>query len=330
MNRRDFLGVFSGTAVAWPLAANAQKLTMPAIGYLESGSAVIGPAFHAGLKETGFVEGQNVKIEYRVAEAQYDRLPALAADLVDRQVAVIVASGAVVSPLAAQAATKTIPIVFMIGADPVQTGLVASINRPGGNITGVTGFGAELARKRFELLHELLPNAKTIAILINPKNPSLVVDKPRWQKLGAAKGVSIEVASVTTESDFEPAIAGLAEKQVDALFAVPDVLFMAHQESLIAARLNRYSTIRGGMLKASAISSSSFGSPARIDASLLLRTLESHSGSTTTARPTATRSAPILIAPSASVHVLIPPLAMTALRAAMTRANSVIGLSVGV
>ena len=154
MQRREFITFVGGAAAAWPLAANAQKPTMPVIGVLESGSATSrtniarSAEFHAGLKASGFVEGQNVTIEYRRAEAQYDRLPAFAADLVGRQVAVIVASGAFVSPLAARAATTTIPIVFLIGADPVRTGLVASLNRPGGNITGVTIFGSEMFSKR--------------------------------------------------------------------------------------------------------------------------------------------------------------------------------------
>ncbi len=168
-----------GVAVIWPLAARAQKPKMTVIGILESGSVTTGlsAAFHAGLKETGFVEGQNVVIEYRRPEAQYERLPAFAAELVKRQVAVIVASGAAVSPLAAQAATKTIPIAFMMGADPVQTRIVSSLSQPGGNITGVTTFGSEILAKQAGLLHELMPKARAIAMLLNPQNPTHRSDK---------------------------------------------------------------------------------------------------------------------------------------------------------
>src|SRR5258708_7968188 len=176
MRRREFIMLVGGSAAAWPPAANAQQPKMPVIGVLESGSATsltkLSAQFHAGLKESGFVEGRNVTIEYRRADTQYDRLPGLAADLVGRQVAVIVASGATISPLAAQAATKIIPIVFLMGTDPVQTGLVVSLNRPGGNITGVTTFGSEILSKQLEMLHELVPKARAIAILVNPKNPT--------------------------------------------------------------------------------------------------------------------------------------------------------------
>jgi len=208
------------------------------IGVLESGSATsttsLSAEFHAGLKESGFVQGQNVTIEYRRAEAQYDRLPAFAAELVGRQVAVIVASGATVSPLAAQAATKIIPIVFLMGTDPVQTGLVASLSRPGGNITGVTTFGSEILSKQLEMLHELVPKARAIAMLVNPKNPTHLGGKARWQTFADAIGVPIESVSASTESEFESAIASLAEKQIEALNVVPDTLFGSYRESLIA------------------------------------------------------------------------------------------------
>lgn len=235
MKRREFITLVGGMAATWPFAANAQKPKMPVIGYLESAttSPPNAAAFHAGLKEAGFVEGQNVEIEYRNAEAQYDRLPALAVDLVVRQVALIVASGAVVAPLAARAATTTIPIVFLVGVDPVRTGLVASLNRPGENITGVTAFGSELSAKRLELLRDLLPKASGFAVLLNPKNPSHVVDKARWQSL--AIGVPIETVNASTESDLEPAIASLAEKQIDAVYVVPDTLFGSKRDSLLAA-----------------------------------------------------------------------------------------------
>jgi putative ABC transport system substrate-binding protein len=239
MKRREFIALIGGAVAIWPDVANAQKLKMLAIGYIESGSSStsspnIPATFRAGLKETGFVEGQNVTIEYRAAEAQYDRLPALVADLVSRKVDVIVASGAVVSPLAAQGATKTIPIVFMIGADPVRTGLVASLNQPGGNITGVTVFGGELGRKRVALLRELIPSARTVGLLINPKNPTHLFDEVSGRGFADTVGVPLETVSASTESDFEPAIASLAEKRVDAVYVIPDTLFGSKRDRLVA------------------------------------------------------------------------------------------------
>src|SRR5258706_6078483 len=165
MQRREFITFGGGLAAAWPIAANAQKSAMPVIGVLESGSTTstttLSAEFYAGLKESGFVEGQNVTIEYRRAEAQYDRLPAYAAELVGKQVAVIVASGATVSPLAAQAATKIIPIVFLMGTDPVQTGLVASLSRPGGNITGVTSLSAPAPKASSSRPSLVLPKSRS-------------------------------------------------------------------------------------------------------------------------------------------------------------------------
>jgi putative tryptophan/tyrosine transport system substrate-binding protein len=265
MKRREFITLVGGAAAAWPLASTAQRPVMPVIGCLQSGFATdatsIAAAFHAGLKESGFVEGQNVTIEYRIAEAQYDRLPALAADLVRRQVAIIVASGAVVSPMSARAATTTIPIVFLIGADPVQNGLVASVNRPGGNITGVTTFGGGeltgLMGKRLELLRELMPKARAFAMLINPNNPNHIAGKVPWQTLAHAIGISIESVSASSESDFEPAIASLAGKQVDALIVVADTLFGSYRESLNAVLAHhampamfpgRDSVVAGGLI----------------------------------------------------------------------------------
>ncbi|MFZ2156627.1 MAG: ABC transporter substrate-binding protein [Bradyrhizobium sp.] len=239
MQRREFMTLVGGAAAAWPLAAHAQKSTMPVIGVLESGSATspttLTAEFHAGLKELGYVEGRNVTIEYRRADAQYDRLPALASDLIDRQVALIVASGNFASPLTAKAATKTIPIVFLIGADPVETGLVASLNRPGGNITGVTIFGSHLFAKQFEMLHELVPKVRAFAVLLNPQNPSHPVDEKFWRPFADAVGVPIEIVTASTEGDFEPTIASLAERRVDALLVVADTLFGSNSDSLSAA-----------------------------------------------------------------------------------------------
>ena len=243
MQRREFITLVGSVAAAWPLTASAQRPAMPVIGYLESGNATSPTyptaAFHAGLNESGFVEGQNVTIEYRMAEAQYDRLPTLLADLISKKAVVIVASGAVVSPLAAQTATTTIPIVFFIGADPVRNGLVTSLNRPGGNTTGVTTFGSEILRKQTEMLHEMVPKARAIAMLINPKNPTHIADKTCYKPLADAIGVSIDIASASSEGDFEPAIASLADKQVDAVYVVADTLFGSYRDSLIAVLARR-------------------------------------------------------------------------------------------
>src|SRR5262249_2839042 len=180
MRRRDFIAFVGSSVAGWPLAARAQQPAMPVIGFLNSASPdTYGPqlaGFRQGLREIGYTEGQNVSIEFRWAKSQYDRLPTLAVDLVNRQVAVIAATGGSVSAIAAKSATTTIPIVFTSGGDPVQIGLVTSINRPGANITGVSLFTSTLAAKRLELLHELAPAARVIALLVNPANPNSGAD----------------------------------------------------------------------------------------------------------------------------------------------------------
>jgi putative tryptophan/tyrosine transport system substrate-binding protein len=237
MRRRDFISLIGGVAATWPLAAGAQQLAMPVIGYLGAGSAqsdafrVTG--FWQGLKEAGYVDGQNVTIEYRWAEDHPDRLPAMAADLVGRQVAVIVATSASAS-LTAKAATTTLPIVFETAGDPVKLGLVGSLSRPGGNLTGVSQLGEEEAPKRLELLHELLPTARVMVLLVNPADP-LAQDQVRVS-LAAAQtlGLELHVLHASIERDFDAAFAKLAELRADGLTIGGAPLFTSHIEQLAA------------------------------------------------------------------------------------------------
>src|SRR5262245_49952832 len=203
MRRREFLGVF-GSAAAWPLGARAQQPTMPLIGWLAQGSPQKSKpyvaAFHQGLGETGFFEGRNVAIEYSWAEQQDDRLPAMATDLVQRGVSVIATGGGVQAALAAKSATAAVPIVFQIGVDPVAFGLVASLNRPGGNITGVTSLNVELGRKRLEVFHELLPSATVLAAIVKPTNPNSVeYQSNEVQAEANALGVQLHVLRASHE-----------------------------------------------------------------------------------------------------------------------------------
>jgi putative ABC transport system substrate-binding protein len=236
MNRRELLVFLGGAAaVVCPLTAHAQQKAMPVIGFL--GISSPGPyasrvaAFRLGLGDTGYVEGQNVAIEYRWAEDQRDRLPALVADLVGRNVAVIAVSGAA---LAVKVATSTIPIAFVIGFDPVATGLVASLARPGGNLTGVTVFSGELMAKRFELLSELVPQASMIAMLVNP-NASMAEGMIKdVQEAARAKGVQLPVVKARTEGEFESAFAALVEMRAGGLIVAADTLFISRHEQLVA------------------------------------------------------------------------------------------------
>jgi putative ABC transport system substrate-binding protein len=206
MRRRDVLSLLGGAAVSWPLQARAQQAPTPVVGFLVSASAqgyarVMGPILE-GLKDSGYIEGRNVSIEYRWADYQYDRLPALAADLVRQQVAVIFTTGSVVSAIAAKSATNTIPVVFANGSDPVRYGLVASLNRPGGNVTGVTYYNSGLGPKRIELLREIVPGAKVIGVLVNPKNPNGEPDGIEIQEAGRSLGVRIELVNANSERDW--------------------------------------------------------------------------------------------------------------------------------
>jgi putative ABC transport system substrate-binding protein len=225
-----------GTAAAWPFAARAQQTAVPVIGFLSTLSPSnmatnVMNEFRQGLKETGFVEDQNVKIEYRWAEGHYDRLPALAAELVHRQVAVIAATGGEPSPQVVKAATQTIPIVFMANGDPVAAGLVASLNRPGGNLTGVTIFGMMAAGKRLELLRQLMPKAGTIAYLMNPNNPNSELDNV--QSAARSLGQQILVLNADSDREIDVAFATIAQQRVAALLVASDPLFFDRRDQLI-------------------------------------------------------------------------------------------------
>jgi putative ABC transport system substrate-binding protein len=239
MKRRDFLGVLSGAA-AWPFAARAQQPAMPVIGFLSSGSPELSSlevdSFRIGLNEFGYVESRNMAIEFRWAGDQNDRLPALAADLVRRQVAVIVAPNNA-AVLAAKTATATIPIVFIGSIDPVAFGLVTSLNRPGGNITGVTTLNLDLGPKRVELLHELLPTARTMALLVNPTNPAAGTDMRLIEQAARTFGLQLHVLHASTESEFMTAIASIPKLQASALAIAADRFFNTQSEQLAALAL---------------------------------------------------------------------------------------------
>jgi putative ABC transport system substrate-binding protein len=236
MRRRELLGVLGGAAAAWPFAASAQQLTMPLVGFLNSSSArdfqSAVEGIREGLNETGYVEGRNMAIEFRWAENQYDRLPALAADLIQRQPAVIIAN----TPAApiVKAATSTIPIVFLSAADPVQAGLVASLNRPGGNLTGVSVLNVELGPKLLELLHALVPRATTVALLINPSHPAAERVLRDMHAAAATLGLQILVLHASTDRHLEDAFATLRQGGAMGLVVAPDPFFISRSKQLAA------------------------------------------------------------------------------------------------
>ena len=236
MRRRDFITLLGGAAAAWPLTARAQQPTMPVVGFIRDGSANTSArfvaAFRKGLNETGYVEGQTVTVEYHWLEGKYDRLPALMADLVRRRVAVIATLGTVPA-LAAKAATATIPVVFGVGDDPVKLGLVASLARPGGNVTGINFFVTEVTAKRLRLLHDLVPKAVRVAVLVNPGNASVAESTVRdVQEAAPTIGLQIQVLNATTIGEIDAAFATLTREHLDALFVAPDGLFVSRRVQL--------------------------------------------------------------------------------------------------
>jgi ABC-type uncharacterized transport system substrate-binding protein len=240
IKRREFVTLLGGAA-AWPLAAGAQQPAMPVIGFVSGGSpdAPLAAAFRKGLNEAGYVESQNVTVEYHWLEGQFDRLPALMADLVRRRVAVIATPAGIYAAQAAKAATTTIPIVFGVGEDPVRLGLVASLARPGGNLTGINFFITELAAKRLALLHELVPKAVRIAVLVNPANaPAIETALRDIPEAARALGLQIQFLKASTRSEIEAAFTTLVRDRADALFVAPDIFFVSRrvQFATLAAR----------------------------------------------------------------------------------------------
>ena len=235
LKRREFITLLGGAAAAWPLAARAQQPAMPVIGFLGSTSPDLYAnqvgAYRRGLSETGHVEGQNVAIEFRWAESQYERLPAMATDLIRRRVTVITA-GALPAVVAAKAATTAIPIVFSIGVDPVAFGLVSSLNRPGGNVTGITNLNLELLPKQLEVLRELLPGATVMAALVNPTNPNADSQSSDLQAAARKLGLQLQILHASSDSDFDAAFAGLSQVRASALLIGSDAFLTSRSAQL--------------------------------------------------------------------------------------------------
>jgi putative ABC transport system substrate-binding protein len=238
LKRREFVTLLGGAAAAWPLAARAQQAAVPVIGYLGAQSpaafASRVTAFRQGLGETGYVEGRNVAIEFRWAEGQHDRLPALAAELVAGRVAVIVAPGGAPAAIAAKSATTTIPIVFEMGADPIAMGLVTSLNRPGGNLTGVSSLNVEVTPKRLEILREAIPTATVVAVLLNPTSPTADSQLRNLQEAARALALQLHVLHASTARDFDAVFASLLQLRASGLVVASDTFFATHSEQLAA------------------------------------------------------------------------------------------------
>jgi putative tryptophan/tyrosine transport system substrate-binding protein len=243
MRRRNFIALLGSAAVAWPLAAHAQQPVMPVIGFLNAGSPAertrLVTAFRQALGEAGYIEGQNVLIEYRWAENQYDRLPALAADLIRRQVTVIATPGSTPAALAAKKATTTIPIVFSSGSDPVKLGLVASLSRPGGNVTGMSFLTSLLVTKQFDLLHELAPATKMIGLLVNPNFPDTEAITRDAQAAVEARGQKLVVAEASNANDLDLAFTTLLQQRIGALLIPAEPLLFSRRERLVALAADR-------------------------------------------------------------------------------------------
>jgi putative tryptophan/tyrosine transport system substrate-binding protein len=261
MKRREFITLLGGAVAAWPRAARAQPQKMPVIGFLHQGSpgAFVSEldAFHQGLKEAGFAEGQNAAIEYRWAEGQYDRLPDLARDLVRHQVAVIAAVGTSAPALAARSATSVIPVVFQTGGDPVQDGLVSRMNRPGGNVTGVSRLSVVLEPKQLELLHEVVPKASLIGLLVNPLNPRTQLVVQQMQEPVRSLGLSLNVLEAITENELDTAFASTVQRGVGALLVASEpsynrwhehIVALATSHKIPAMYANRIYAVAGGLM----------------------------------------------------------------------------------